>query len=96
MSLSIERKPFPYYRQIPYYIRKPLTMEGKPSLTIEGNPLLIRTTFKEIAYYRKIPFTNKEIILGNPLQNKEIPDYRRKSLPRDLQTNSRRKSLTIS
>ena len=70
-------------------------MEGKPSLTIEGNPLLMRTTFKEIAYYRKRSFTNKEIIQGNPLLNKEIPDYRRKSLPRDLPTNSRRKSLTI-
>ena len=55
-------------------------MEGKPSLTIEGNPLLIRTTFKEIAYYRKISFTNKELIQGNPLLNKEIPDYRWKSL----------------
>ena len=72
-------------------------MEGKPSLTItiEGNPLLIRTTFKEIAYYRKISFTHKEIIQGNPLLNREISDYRRKSPPRDLQTNSRRKSLTI-
>ena len=70
-------------------------MEGKPSLTIEGNPLLIRTTFKEIAYNRKRSFTNKERIQGNPLLNKEIPDYRRKSPPRDLQTNNRRKSLTI-
>ena len=70
-------------------------MEGKPSLTIEGNPLLIRTTFKEIAYYRKRSFTNKEIIQGNPLLNKETPDYRGKSSPRDLQKSSRRKSLTI-
>ena len=70
-------------------------MEGKPSFTIEGNPLLIRTTFKEIAYYRKKSFINKEIIQGNPLLNEEIPDYMRKSSPRDLQTNSRRKSLTI-
>ena len=70
-------------------------MEGKPSLTMEGNPLLIRTTFKEIAYYRKRFFTNKELLQGNPLLNKEIPDYRRKSLPRDLQKNSRRNSLTI-
>ena len=71
-------------------------MDGNHSLTIEGNPLLIRTTFKDISYYRKISFTKKEIIEGIPLLNKEIPDYRRKSLPRDLQTNSRRKSLTIS
>ena len=70
-------------------------MEGTPSLTIEGNPLIIMTIFKEIAYYRKISFTNKELIQGNPLLNKDIPDYRRKSLPRDLQTNSRRTSLTI-
>ena len=57
-------------------------MEGKPSLTItiEGNPSLIRTTFEEIAYYRKRSFTNKKIIQGNPLLNKEIPDYRRNPL----------------
>ena len=49
-------------------------MEGKPSLTIEGTPLLIRNTFKETPY---------------------IPYYRRKSPPRDLQTNSIWKSFTI-
>ena len=27
-------------------------MEGKPSLTIEGHPLLIRNTFKGIPYSR--------------------------------------------
>ena len=32
------------------YIRKTLTMEGKPSLTIHRNPLLIRSTFKGIPY----------------------------------------------
>ena len=42
-------KTIPYYRsktlsilynEIPYYIRKPLPIEGTPSLTIERNPLL--------------------------------------------------------
>ena len=42
-------------------------MEGKPSLTIEGNPLLMRTTFKELHYYRNRSLTNKDIIQGNPL-----------------------------
>ena len=38
-------------------------MEGKPSLTIEGNPLLIRKSFKEIPYNRNNSFT----IEGNAL-----------------------------
>ena len=42
-------------------------MEGKPSLTTEGNPLLIRKTSKEIPYYRNKSLTNKDIIQGNPL-----------------------------
>ena len=42
-------------------------MEGKPSLTIEGNPLLTRTAFKEIPDYRNQSLTNKDIIQGNPL-----------------------------
>ena len=52
---------------MPYYIRKPLTMERKPSLTIEGNPLLIRKLFKEIpSYHIKNALTNEDIIKGNP------------------------------
>ena len=39
-------------------------MEGKPSLTIEGNPLLIRKSFKEIPYNRNNPLT----IEGNALR----------------------------
>ena len=42
-------------------------MEGTPSRTTEGNPLLAKTTFKEIPYYRNISLTNKDIIQGNPL-----------------------------
>ena len=42
-------------------------MEGKYSLTTEGNPLLIRNSLKEIPYYRNKPLTNKDIIQGNPL-----------------------------
>ena len=42
-------------------------MERKPSLTIEGHPLQIRTTFKEIPYYRNKSLTNKDIIQGHPL-----------------------------
>ena len=57
---------FPYYRTktlsilyiIPYYIRKPLTMEGKPSLTIEQTILL----YNEIPFYRRKSLT----IEGNP------------------------------
>ena len=45
------------YKETPYYIRKPPTMEGKPSLAIEGHPLLIRNTFKGIPYYRKNSLT---------------------------------------
>ena len=41
-------------------------MEGKPSLTIEGNPLLIRKSFKEIPYNR----TNSLTIEGNDLRIK--------------------------
>ena len=41
-------------------------MEGKPSLTIEGNPLLIRKSFKEIPYYRN----NSLTIEGNALRIK--------------------------
>ena len=71
-------------------------MEGKPSLPTEGNPLLIRNTFKEIPYYRNKSLTNKDIIQGNPYQiiginpllykeapycgRKTFPYYRRKSL----------------
>ena len=61
-------------------------MEGQPSLTIEGNPLLMRKTFKEIPYllhnknhllYNEIPCYRK-----NPIFTiKEIPYYRRKCLP---------------
>ena len=43
-----------------------LTMEGKPSLNIEGNPLLIRNTFKEIPYNRN----NSLTIEGNVLRIK--------------------------
>ena len=32
-------------------------MERTPSLTIEGNPLLIRKSFKENHYYRNNPLT---------------------------------------
>ena len=42
-------------------------MEGTPSLTTEGHPLLIMNTFKEIPYYRNKSLTNKDIIQGNPL-----------------------------
>ena len=35
---------------LPHYTRKPLTMDGKPSITIEGNPLLIKNTFKNTLY----------------------------------------------
>ena len=42
-------------------------MEGTPSLTTEGNPLLIRSTFKDIPYYRNQSFANKDIIQGSPL-----------------------------
>ena len=42
-------------------------MEGKPSLTTEGNHLLIRKTFKDILYYRNKSLTNKDIIQGYPL-----------------------------
>ena len=41
-------------------------MEGKPSLTIEGNPLLIRKSFKDIPYNRNNPLT----IEGNALRIK--------------------------
>ena len=41
-------------------------MEGKLSLTIEGNPLLIRKSFKEIPYTRNNPLT----IEGNALRIK--------------------------
>ena len=41
-------------------------MEGKPSLTTEGDPLLTRKTFKEIPYYRNKSLTSKDIIQGNP------------------------------
>ena len=42
-------------------------MERTPSLTIEGNPLLIRKTFKDISYYINKSLTNKDIIQGSPL-----------------------------
>ena len=62
-------------------------MEGKPSLTIEGSPLLMRNTFKEIPF----SFT---------LLKKEIPYYRRKSLTIEgnalrIKTSNSWKSLTI-
>ena len=41
-------------------------MEGTPSLTIEGHPLLIRKSFKEIPYYRNNSLTNDDIIQGIP------------------------------
>ena len=41
-------------------------MEGKPSLTIKGNPLLIRKSFKEIPYYINSFLT----IEGNALRKK--------------------------
>ena len=41
-------------------------MEGKPSLTIEGNPLLIKKSFKEIPYN-----INKSLTIeGNALRIK--------------------------
>ena len=58
--LTILYKETPYYvkkpltifqKQIPYYIREPQTMEGKPSLIIEGDTSRI----------------NKESIQGNPV-----------------------------
>ena len=58
-------------------------MEGTPSLTTEGNPLLIMNTFKEIPYYRNKSLTNKDIIQGNPFPQKDIPYYRRKA-PREI------------
>ena len=75
LLMSKSFKPITYYRkkpltilqnQIPYYIRKPLTMERTPSLTIEGHPLLIRKSFKEIPYYRN----NSLTIEGNALRIK--------------------------
>ena len=42
-------------------------MEGKPSLTTEGNPFLIMSTFKETPYYRNTSLTKKDIIQGTPL-----------------------------
>ena len=41
-------------------------MERTPSLTIEGNPLLIRESFKEIPYYRN----NSSTIEGSALRIK--------------------------
>ena len=41
-------------------------MERTPSLTIEGNLLLIRKSFKETPYYRTNSLTNEDIIQGNP------------------------------
>ena len=41
-------------------------MERRPSLTIEGNPLLIRKSFKEIPYNINNPLT----IEGNALRIK--------------------------
>ena len=62
-------------------------MERTPSLTIEGHPLLIRKSFKEIPYYNNIFFT----IERNPLPyyRKRKPYYGRKTFPY-----YRRKSLT--
>ena len=42
-------------------------MEGKPCLTTEGNPLLIRKPVKEIPYYKK---NNSLTIEGNVLRIK--------------------------
>ena len=50
-------------------MRKPPTVEGKPSLTIEGHPLLIRKHSRESLAIER-----------NPLLWNEIPCYRRQSL----------------
>ena len=50
-------------------MRKPLTMEGKPSLTIEITILL----YNEIPCYRR----NSLTIEANPLVYKEMPHYYR-------------------
>ena len=47
-------------------------MERKLSLTIEGIPLLIRKSFKEIPYYRNNSLTNEDMIRGNPYHVIEI------------------------
>ena len=44
-----------------------LTMEGKPSLTIGGHPLLIRISFKDIPNY----INNSLTIEGNALRQKQ-------------------------
>ena len=44
-------------------------MEIRPSLTIEGNPLLIKTYFKEIPYYRREPLTIQGNALGIKTNN---------------------------
>ena len=44
-------------------------MEGTPSLTIEGNPLLIRKLFKEISYNRTNPLTIEGNALGITTNN---------------------------
>ena len=56
-------------------------MEGKPSLIIDINPLLIKNTFKKTTYYVKKPFTTFQ---------KQIPYYIRKP-----QTMEGKPSLTI-
>ena len=68
-------------KKIPYYIKKPQTMEGKPSLIIDINPLLIKSTFKNTTYYIKKPFT---------IFQKQIPFYIMKP-----QTMEGKPSLTI-
>ena len=67
-------------------------MEGKPSLTTEGSPLLIDNLFKTIPYYRTTTFPyyimKSLTIQGNPLLwkeslpflSKEILYYRMNSL----------------
>jgi hypothetical protein len=53
-------------------------MEGKPSLIIDGNPLLIKNTFKKTAYCRKKPLT---IFQKNHFLYNKIPDYGRITFP---------------
>ena len=55
-------------------------MEGKPSLTIEGNPLLIRKSFKEIPYYRN----NSLTIEGHALRIKTNNSWKSLTIGRSL------------
>jgi hypothetical protein len=58
-------------------------MERGPPLTIEGNPLCMKSALKEILYYRRKSLIDKETGQGNPftikvnsLLWKEIPSAR--------------------